>query len=104
MPIARMPAARLHCVMMASGMAVAKIRTQSARARVSRNTPDAVAEEVVARVALAARQHEAEHDHGDAVRRDDGDVEGSHQDRSTKSPRRARAWNADQKGANGLTP
>src|SRR5438552_2079261 len=41
---------------------------------------------------------------GEQERGDDGDVEGSHQDRSTKSPRRARAWNADQKGANGLTP
>src|SRR5436189_63584 len=37
-----MPAAKLQCVMIASGIAVAKMRTQSASARVSRNTPDAV--------------------------------------------------------------
>ena len=47
MPIARIPIARALSVgfpyaMMASGIAVAKIRTQSANARVMRKTPDAV--------------------------------------------------------------
>src|SRR2546425_13151788 len=66
----------------------------------------AMPEKVVARIPLAPGQHEPEHDHRGAVGRDDGDVERSHRGwrRSTKSPRRARAWNADQKGANGLTP
>ena len=63
----------------------------------------AMPEEVVARVALAACEHQPEDDDGDAVRRDDGYVEGAH-GRTAKSPRRARAWNADCKGANGLRP
>src|SRR2546430_16459226 len=38
----------------------------------------AVAQEIVSGVALASRPHEPEHDHGDAVRRDDGNVEWAH--------------------------
>ena len=56
-PIAIMPAGRLQCVMMASGIAVAKMRTQSASARVNRKTPDAVRRDPdVRRVYLGERQ------------------------------------------------
>src|SRR5712692_810696 len=45
MPIARMPSGMFQPVTIASGMAVAKTRTQSARARVNRNTPEATRRE-----------------------------------------------------------
>src|SRR2546422_177581 len=98
MPIARMPAARLQWVMMASGIAVAKMRTQSARARAG------VPEEVLPRGGLASRGHEPGDDDGGAVGRDDGYARRAQcHRRAAKSPRRARARIAER-GAKPLRP
>src|SRR2546422_140111 len=66
-PMARIPAAKFQRVMMASGMAVAKMRTQSA-----------MAQEVVAGVALATGEEQPGGDDGREIQEDDRDVERAH--------------------------
>ncbi len=63
----------------------------------------AMAQEVIARVALPPRQHQPDDEHGAAIDRDDRYVEGAHR-RAAKSPREARASEAGSSRANGLRP